>query len=253
MGALHDGHLSLVRTSKAECDLTVVTIFVNPSQFGPNEDFQRYPRTLQADMERLSGCGADMVFAPPTEEVYGANHATWVDVNGVAEPLEGQFRPGHFRGVATIVLKLFNMAQADVAYFGQKDFQQVQVVRRMVEDLDVPIAVRVCPTVREPDGLAMSSRNVYLSPTARQRASSLWKGLQLAQQLVNGGERDAERIAGRMRELIESAGGRIEYVALADPETLQPVAEVRAPTVAALAVRMEGTRLIDNMLLTPSP
>ena len=166
MGALHEGHLSLVRAAKAECDYTVVSIYVNPSQFGPNEDFAKYPRTLEADLALLAGCGADLVFAPGNDEVYRAGHATWVEVGPVAEPLEGVFRPGHFRGVATVVLKLLNMVQPDAAYFGQKDYQQALVIRRMVADLDLPVAIRVCPTVREPDGLAMSSRNRYLSPAA---------------------------------------------------------------------------------------
>ena len=189
MGALHEGHLSLVRAAKAECDYTVVSIFVNPSQFGPNEDFAKYPRTLDADLALLAGCGADLVFAPGNEEVYRAGHATWVEVGSVAEPLEGVFRPGHFRGVATVVLKLLNMVQPDAAYFGQKDYQQALVIRRMVADLDVPVAIRVCPIVREPDGLAMSSRNRYLSPAARRRALVLWKSLQLAGKLVAEGER----------------------------------------------------------------
>lgn len=253
MGALHEGHLSLVRASKADCDLTVATIFVNPSQFGPHEDLAKYPRTLQADMEKLASCGTDMVFSPANDEVYPPGHATWVEVGAVAEPLEGQFRPGHFRGVATIVLKLFNMARADVAYFGQKDYQQAQVIRRMVADLNVPIEVRVCPIVREPDGLAMSSRNVYLSPDARWRATALWKSLQLAQELVRQGERDAETIACRMRELLLAAGARIDYVALADPERLQPVTEITGRTVAALAATIDNTRLIDNCILDWSP
>ena len=171
MGALHAGHVSLVRAAKAECDLTVATIFVNPSQFGPGEDLAKYPRTLQADLAKLAECGTDLVFAPSSEEVYGPGHTTWVEVGSVAAPLEGQFRPGHFRGVATIVLKLFNMVQPDAAYFGQKDFQQALVIQRMVQDLNVPVAVRVCPIVREPDGLAMSSQRLFEScrPAAGDR------------------------------------------------------------------------------------
>jgi len=252
MGALHEGHLSLVRASQAECDYTVVTIFVNPSQFGPNEDFGRYPRTLEADLDALGELGVPLAFAPPNDEVYPARYATWVEVGSVAEPLEGQCRPGHFRGVATIVLKLFNMVGADVAYFGQKDYQQALVIRRMVEDLNVPIKLRVCPIVREPDGLAMSSRNKYLSPQARQRALVLWKSLCLAGDLVAGGERDAAAIARKMRELILTVeDAKIDYVALSDPETLEPVTEIAGRTLAALAVRIENTRLIDNCLLEP--
>jgi len=252
MGALHEGHLSLVRSSRAECDITVVTIYVNPTQFGPREDFARYPRTLPRDLELLDGL-AEVVFAPADEEVYARGCSTWVEVGSVAEPLEGACRPGHFRGVATIVLKLFNMVGADVAYFGQKDFQQALVIRRMVADLDVPIAIRVCPIVREPDGLAMSSRNAYLSPEHRRRAGVLYASLCLARDLVARGERDAERIAARMRETILGEGeAQIDYVALAHPETLEPVGEIRGPTLAALAVRIGNTRLIDNLLLEPT-
>ncbi len=252
MGALHEGHLSLVRASKSECDFTVVTIFVNPSQFSPGEDLEKYPRTLEADLDALAACGAELVFAPAEEDVYGRKHATWVAVGSVAEPLEGKCRPGHFRGVATIVLKLFNMVGADVAYFGQKDYQQAAVIRRMVEDLDVPIALRVCPVVREPDGLAMSSRNAYLSPDARQRALVLFKSLELARELLARGERDAAEIAKRMEEVILTAGdARIDYIALVDPGTLEPVDQIAGPTLAALAVKIEETRLIDNCILEP--
>jgi pantoate--beta-alanine ligase len=249
MGALHAGHLSLVRAAQAECAITVVTIYVNPSQFGPHEDFQRYPRTLQADLEALASCGADLVFAPATAEVYPEGFATWVDVGRVAEPLEGQSRPGHFRGVATIVLKLFNMVGAQIAYFGQKDYQQACVIRQMVDQLNVPITIRVCPTVREPDGLAMSSRNRYLSLDARQRALALWRSLCLAEELVRQGERRAATIAGRMREILSAAGATIEYVALVDPDTLASVEEIRAGTMAVIAAKIDQTRLIDNRIL----
>jgi len=250
MGALHEGHLSLVRASQAECGFTVVTIYVNPSQFGPAEDYRRYPRTLETDLEALAGVGADLVFAPGNEEVYPAGHSTWIEVGGVARPLEGEHRPTHFRGVATIVLKLFQMVGADVAYFGQKDYQQALVVRRMVEDLNVPIAIRVCPTVREADGLAMSSRNAYLNPAERRQAVVLSKGLELARELVARGERDAPAIAAKMRELVLSVHpARIDYVALVDPETLEPIAQIRGRTLAALAVVIGQTRLIDNCLL----
>ena len=251
--ALHEGHLSLVRAAKGECDFAVVSIFVNPIQFGPNEDLSKYPRTLDADLALLAGCGTDLVFAPSADEVYRAGHATWVEVGSVAEPLEGAFRPGHFRGVATVVLKLLNMVQPDAAYFGQKDYQQALVIRRMAADLDVPVAIRVCPIVREPDGLAMSSRNRYLSPAARRRALVLWKSLQLAGKLVEEGQRDAGTIATRMRELIETAeDARIDYVALVDPETLQSVETIAGRSLAALAVKIENTRLIDNCLLVVS-
>jgi len=251
MGALHAGHLSLVRASKAECDVTVVWIYVNPSQFGPNEDLAKYPRTLQADLERLAAFDTDFVLAPSDAEVYRPGHDSWVEVGAVAEPLEGQCRPGHFRGVATIVLKSLNMVQPDVAYFGQKDYQQAAVIRRMVADLDVAVEIRVCPTVREPDGLAMSSRNVYLSPDARQRATALWRSLELAHRLVMSGEREAAGIIRQMSEHILATGATIDYVALVDPDSLAAVERITGPTLAALAVKLDGTRLIDNAILEP--
>jgi pantoate--beta-alanine ligase len=250
MGALHEGHLSLVRAANSECDCTVVSIFVNPSQFGTGEDFAKYPRTLDADLKLLAGCQADIVFAPSSEEMYRHDSATRVEVGAVAEPLEGVCRPGHFRGVATVVLKLLNIVQPDAAYFGQKDYQQALVIRRMTADLDVPAAIRVCPTVREPDGLAMSSRNRYLSPAARQRALALWKSLQAAARMVEEGQREARAILAAMRAVVETAeDARIDYVALVDAETLAPVETLSAPTLAALAVRIENTRLIDNCIL----
>jgi pantoate--beta-alanine ligase len=250
MGALHAGHLSLVEACKAECRVAVVTIYVNPSQFGPDEDLDRYPRTFEADLDALADKQVELVFVPDTAEVYRPGHDTWVEVGSVARPLEGACRPEHFRGVATIVLKLFNMAGADVAYFGQKDFQQALVVRRMVEALDVPIEIRVCPIVREPDGLAMSSRNRYLDSEARAESSVLWKSLCLAGDLVEGGQRHASTIIDRMRRLIlSSPRARIDYVALVDPDSLEPVEEVDRRTLAAVAVRFGETRLIDNRLL----
>lgn len=251
MGALHEGHVSLVRASRAECGLTVVTIYVNPSQFGPKEDFARYPRTFDKDLELLAGL-ADVVFAPNSDEVYPPGYATWVEVGSVTEPLEGVCRPGHFRGVATIVLKLFNMVVPDVAYFGQKDYQQALVIRRMAADLNLPLAIRVCPIVREADGLAMSSRNRYLGPDERRQATVLFRSLTLAAGMAAQGERDAGKIAERMRETIAAAGpSQIEYIAIADPETLEPIQTILGRAVAALAVKIGSTRLIDNMLLEP--
>jgi pantoate--beta-alanine ligase len=253
MGALHEGHLSLVRACRGECAVTVVSIYVNPTQFGPHEDLARYPRTLQADLDALAGCGADLVFCPADEEVYPPGYASWVEVGSVARPLEGECRSGHFRGVATIVLKLLNMVGPQVAYFGQKDYQQAQVIRRLVADLNVPVEVRVLPTVREADGLAMSSRNRYLAPDERKRATALVRSLRLAAQLVAGGERSAAAVIQRMHEVILSADpARIDYIALVDPESLEPVDEIRSPTLAALAVVIGQTRLIDNWLLEPS-
>ncbi|MGA2062687.1 MAG: pantoate--beta-alanine ligase [Thermoguttaceae bacterium] len=250
MGALHEGHLSLVRASKAQCGLTVVSIYVNPTQFGPREDLAKYPRTLQSDLEALAALETELVFAPGNEEMYPAGYCTWVEPGEVAEPLEGQCRSGHFRGVATVVLKLFEIVRPDAAYFGQKDYQQALVIRRMVRDLNVPVEIVVCPIVREPDGLAMSSRNRYLSPAARGRALVLWKSLQLAGGLVAQGERNVEKIVGQMRKVILTAeDARIDYIALVDPETLQPVLSITGRTLAALAVTIENTRLIDNCLL----
>ena len=252
MGALHAGHLSLVEAAKAECDVCLVTIYVNPSQFGPGEDLDRYPRTLQADLDALSRYGVELAFVPQNEEIYKPGHAVWVEVNSLSESLEGECRPGHFRGVATIVLKLFNMARADVAYFGQKDYQQAAVIRRMVADLNVPIEVRVCPTVREPDGLAMSSRNVYLDADARAQSLVLWKGLCLAEELAQSGQRDASVIVERIRRTILSApDAEIQYTAVVDPITIEPVTEIRGQALVVLAVKFGPTRLIDNCLLAP--
>ncbi len=254
MGALHAGHMSLVERSRRECDYTVATIFVNPTQFGPNEDFSRYPRTLDADLTLLANASVDLVFAPDTAEMYPAGNSTLVEVGQVSEPLEGQFRPGHFRGVSTIVLKLFQLIPADVAYFGQKDFQQSLVIRRMVEDLNLPIAIRVCPIVREPDGLAMSSRNRYLSLDERRRALALSQSLQVARELVRRGTQDPAVILRAMSNTIAAAGGiRVDYVTLVNPQTLEPVTKVDRPTAALVAAWVGITRLIDNELLTSEP
>lgn len=251
MGALHDGHLSLVRAARSECGFTVATIFVNPSQFGPGEDLARYPRPLSRDLELLAG-GADLVFVPGESEVYPRGFDTWVEVGSVAKPLEGASRPGHFRGVATVVLKLFNMVRPDTAFFGQKDYQQSLVIRRMVADLDLPITIRVCPIVREPDGLAMSSRNAYLSPDERRRAVALSRGLGIAAAAVAAGDRRAASIAAKVREtLLAAAPVAIDYVAVADPESLEPVDAIRGPALVALAVKIGSTRLIDNAIVAP--
>lgn len=252
MGALHEGHLSLVRAARESCDFTVVTIFVNPTQFSHGEDLDAYPRTLEADMQALTRCGADLIFAPKNDEVYCPGHQTWVEVTEVAKPLEGACRPAHFRGVTTVVMKLFNMVGADAAFFGQKDYQQALVIRRMAADLNVPTEIHVCPIVREADGLAMSSRNAYLGFEARAQAAVLSKSLRLAEELVEGGQRQAAKIVEQMRTVIATADkAKIEYIALADPETMQAVDEIRGPTLAALAVTVENTRLIDNCLLQP--
>jgi pantoate--beta-alanine ligase len=250
MGALHEGHLSLVSAARAECDVAVVTVFVNPTQFAPGEDFARYPRDLARDVALLATRGCDLVFAPRTEEMYRPNHATWIDVGRLGIELEGQFRPTHFRGVATVVMKLFQLAPADRAYFGRKDYQQTLVVRQMAADLSVPIDVRVCPIVREPDGLAMSSRNAYLSADQRQRALALSKSLRLAEHLAAKGERDVAIIRPQMeRELERAAGVDVQYIAFVADGTLNQVQSIDGPTTIALAATVGKTRLIDNTLI----
>ncbi len=250
MGALHDGHLSLVRASRQVCDFTAVTVFVNPTQFGPHEDFDRYPRDLERDLNLLGEHRVDLVFAPPPEAIYPPGFSTFVEPPEVSRPLEGKCRPGHFRGVTTVVLKLFNLVPADVAFIGQKDYQQSLVIRRMVEDLNVPIEIRVCPTVREPDGLAMSSRNAYLSPAERQRALALPRALNLAAELIARGERDGHVVIRRMQRVLDEAGvEHVDYVALAHPESLHDVAQVDGPVVALVAASAGATRLIDNRLI----
>jgi pantoate--beta-alanine ligase len=250
MGALHDGHLSLVDAARAECDMSVVTIFVNPTQFAPNEDFYEYPREPTRDLSLLTGRGCDIVFAPGNDSIYRPNHATFIDVGPIGKLLEGEFRPSHFRGVATVVMKLFQLAPADRAYFGRKDYQQTLVVRQMVADLDVPIDVRICPTVREPDGLAMSSRNRYLTPDERRRALSLSRSLRVADELVAAGERNVSIIRQKMVSEIESAGGiQLQYIAIVTDGTLTPVERIDGPTTIALAATIGKTRLIDNTIV----
>ncbi len=253
MGALHEGHLSLMRRAKAECDLAVASIFVNPTQFAPNEDLARYPRDLAGDSRLCESVGVDALFAPAPGEMYREGAATWVvQDDATARCLEGAHRPTHFRGVLTVCLKLFEIVRPDRAYFGQKDFQQALLVRRMVRDLDLAMELVVCPIVREADGLAMSSRNRYLGADARRQAASLWRGLDQARAAVAAGERDAARLADGIRAEIVAAGPcEIDYVAIADPETLAPVAAVERPVVALVAVRIAGTRLIDNVILAP--
>jgi pantoate--beta-alanine ligase len=253
MGALHEGHLSLMRRAKAECGIVVVSIFVNPTQFGPREDLARYPRDLAGDSRLCESVGVDALFAPAASEIYPEGFCTWVSQeDDTARRLEGEWRPGHFRGVLTVCLKLFNIVQPHRAYFGQKDYQQALLVRRMARQLDLPMEVVVCPTVREPDGLAMSSRNRYLDPAARRQAASLFRGLESARAAVAAGERDAARLADLIRAGILAAGPcEIDYIAIADPETLAAVDRLHGPTVALLAVRIAGTRLIDNMMLVP--
>jgi pantoate--beta-alanine ligase len=252
MGALHDGHLSLVTAARAECDMTVVTIFVNPTQFAPDEDFSRYPRDLDRDVSLLATRGCDLVFAPKGVDMYAPQHATFVDVGPIGQVLEGAYRPTHFRGVATVVMKLFQLAPADRAYFGRKDYQQTLVVRQMVADLNVPIDVRVCPIVREPDGLAMSSRNAYLSADERQRALALSRSLKLAERLAADGERNVTAIRQRMQHELARAGDvDLQYIAIVADGTLTAVETIVGPTTVAIAAQVGRTRLIDNTLIEP--
>lgn len=235
-----------------ECETVVVSIYVNPTQFGRGEDFDRYPRNLEGDLNLLADYRVGAVFAPLDSEMYPEGFDTWVQVGRIAQPWEGTCRPGHFRGVATVVLKLFAIVEPDLAYFGEKDYQQLLVVRQMVRDLNLPLEIRACPTVREPDGLAMSSRNQYLSPDERRDALVLFQSQQLAQELVNRGEVDAAKITQAMREhILRVPYAKIDYVALVDPETLEEVTTVTRPVRAILAVRLGGTRLIDNMEIKP--
>jgi len=252
MGALHAGHLSLVEAARRETDRVLVSVFVNPTQFGPREDYARYPRDLDKDAALLEGARADAVFAPSVEAMYPAGTETTVDVGSVAVPLEGERRPGHFRGVATVVLKLLATATPDRAYFGEKDAQQLAVVRRLVADLDVPVEIRACPIVREPDGLALSSRNAYLSPAQRRAATVLSRALGVAERAW----REGERRGGALREaMLRTLAGeplaRVDYAAVADPSSFREVDVADGPVRLLLAVYVGETRLIDNLLLEP--
>ncbi|HEY64851.1 MAG TPA: pantoate--beta-alanine ligase [Caldilineae bacterium] len=252
MGYLHEGHLSLVRRARVENDHVGVSIFVNPTQFGPNEDLDTYPRDLERDLSLLRELNVDLVWAPPVEEVYPPGFQTYVTVEEVSKPLEGAARPGHFRGVATIVAKLFNIFQPDRAYFGQKDAQQVVVIRQMVRDLNFPLEVVVCPTVREPDGLAMSSRNVYLTPEQRAAAPVLYKALCAARDAWKAGEHDGEQLRRIMRSVLDAEPlAQTEYVSAADPTTLVELGDASRGVLLSMAVRIGKARLIDNMLLLP--
>jgi pantoate--beta-alanine ligase len=250
MGALHEGHLSLVRIARERADVLVATIFVNPTQFGPSEDLAKYPRALDADLQSLSDAGCHIVFAPATNDMYPPGFSTYIEPPKVAEPFEGKCRPGHFRGVATIVLKLFELIPADIACFGEKDFQQLLVIRRMVEDLSVPIEIVSCPTMREPDGLAMSSRNRYLSPAEREQALALSRALARAEALVASGERQTATIEAAMRAVLKDAGiHRIDYTAIADADTLAQQSTIGGVAVALIGAFVGTTRLIDNRLI----
>lgn len=253
MGYLHEGHLELMRSLRPQCDVLVISIFVNPAQFAPNEDFERYPRDLERDIRLASAVGVDIGFMPQVAEVYSEGYQTYVTVTEVAAPLCGRSRPIFFRGVATVVAKLFHMVKPHVAVFGEKDFQQLVTVRRMVQDLNMEIEIIGYPTVREADGLAMSSRNAYLTPEQRPKAVRLNQSLRRAQALVQGGEQAGEVILNKVREVLDEDNDvRIDYAELCDPATLQPVTRVEGPTLLALAVHVGVARLIDNAILKPT-
>lgn len=249
MGALHDGHVSLIDAARADCEKVVLSIFVNPTQFGPDEDFSTYPRTLEDDMARAEKAGVDVVFTPDVADVYPDGFATTVRVAGLTERLCGAARPGHFDGVTTVVLRLLGLVRPTRAYFGQKDYQQVAVIRRMVRDLAVPVKVVTCPTRREADGLALSSRNRYLDQAARTRARSIPGALDAARAQFAAGDTDAAEVLARMEQVLLAAGARPDYVAAVEPDTLLPVKHLRTGVVLLVAARIGDTRLIDNAVL----
>jgi len=253
MGYLHEGHLELMRSLRPQCDILVISIFVNPAQFAPNEDFERYPRDLDRDIRLAAAVGVDLGFIPQVAAIYPEGYQTYVTVTEVAAPLCGRSRPIFFRGVATVVAKLFHMVKPHVAVFGEKDFQQLVTVRRMVQDLNMEVEIIGHPTVREADGLAMSSRNAYLTPEQRPKAVRLNQSLRRAQALVQGGEQAGEVILNKVREVLDEDNDvRIDYAELCDPATLQPVTRVEGPTLLALAVHVGVARLIDNAILKPT-
>jgi pantoate--beta-alanine ligase len=250
MGYLHEGHLSLVRRAKEECDHVVVSIFVNPAQFGPKEDLSKYPRDLDRDLSLLESLGVDLVWTPTEQIMYPPGYQTWVEVEAITRPLEGSMRPGHFKGVTTIVAKLFTGVQPDKAYFGQKDAQQAAVIRQMTRDLNFPLEIVICPIVREPDGLAMSSRNVYLDPEQRKAATVLHRSLSAAKNACENGERSAENLRQIMKDVIATEPlAEVQYVSCADYDTLEELKTVTGKTLLSMAVFMGKTRLIDNFVL----
>jgi pantoate--beta-alanine ligase len=252
MGALHEGHLSLVRAAKASCDLVAASIFVNPTQFGPTEDLAKYPRSFELDLQLLEREGVELLFAPSVEEMYPAGAVTWVTVEGLSDTLDGRSRPGHFRGVTTVVAKLFHIVAPDAAFFGQKDAAQIAIIRRMVRDLDLPVEIVVGPIVRESDGLAMSSRNAYLSPEQRKQALVLHRSLMRVDSLVKAGGRTAAKLIAAAREEFEAENSvRLDYVEIVNPDTLDPVDDISRGALAAVAALVGSTRLIDNLLLSP--
>jgi len=251
MGALHRGHISLIERSGKHGDFVVVSIFVNPTQFGPNEDLAKYPRSLREDLRICEDHGVDVVFVPDAKEMYRVDDLAWVSVDKLSESLCGRFRPGHFRGVATVCAKLFNIVQPDVAYFGQKDAQQLAVIKRMVADLNFPLKVITCPTVRGADGLALSSRNRYLSPQQRKDATCIYRSLKTAREMIEAGRTNPKTIAAKIRKIITAAKSlnSIDYISVVDAETLQDVSRITGKVLIAIAARFGSTRLIDNVIV----
>ncbi len=247
MGFLHEGHLSLMRKACEENDIVIISIFVNPIQFGPNEDLDKYPRDLERDKALAEKVGVDVIFHPAKDDMYLESASTWVEETMLSKPLCGLSRPGHFKGVTTVVLKLLNIVQPHNSYFGWKDAQQALIIKRMVRDLSVPVNVNICPIVREPDGLAMSSRNSYLSPEEREKALVLWQALQAAKKKIDGGERDSGLLKREMRNIIEPKASKIDYISIADINTLEEVEEIKGEILIALAVFIGSIRLIDNI------
>jgi pantoate--beta-alanine ligase len=250
MGALHIGHISLVEAAVKKCDFVVVSIFVNPTQFGPSEDFEKYPRPLEADLEICIKASVDVVFAPTTEQMYPQENLTWVNVEKLTEQLCGQFRPAHFRGVTTVCAKLFNIVAPDIAFFGQKDAQQAIVIKRMVADLNMPVEIVICPTVRQSDGLAVSSRNQYLTEEQKKDAILIYKSLKKCQEMIKAGVMETQEIVTQMRNILNHIpSANIEYISIVDADTLQSIGQIEGKVLAAVAVKIGSARLIDNILV----
>ncbi len=250
MGYLHEGHLSLVRRARKETDTVVMSIFVNPTQFSPHEDFKEYPRNLKRDIKLAESCGVDVIFYPSVKSMYPEGYLTYVNVEKITSVLCGRSRLGHFKGVCTVVTKLFNLVQPDIAYFGQKDFQQAVVIKRMVKDLNIPVKIRVCPIIREKDGLAMSSRNTYLNEREREDAKVIYKALCKAKEMILEGERNLKVVTGKMKNLILSKPtSKIDYIAIVDTENLNPLEEIKGKILVAIACWIGKTRLIDNLII----
>jgi len=253
MGALHIGHISLIEAAVKTCDFVVVSIFVNPTQFGPGEDLEKYPRPIDADLEICRKGGVNVVFAPTAEQMYPAENLTWVDVEKLTEPLCGQSRPWHFRGVTTVCAKLFNIVAPDIAFFGQKDAQQAIVIKRMAADLNMPLEIVICPTIRQPDGLAVSSRNQYLTKQQKKDATNIYKSLQKCREMIEAGFTDTLEIITEMSKILQQASStNIEYVSIVDAETLESIDQIAGKVLAAVAVRIGPARLIDNILIDAS-